>query len=147
VRSSFQLPVLRDDIKVTLFTKSIAEGQSIYVNGELIAANIRRNTSNQEFVLDHRMLKSGINIYAVVGIPFVKTQRWEELNVDPGVVQVRIPAEIWKRKTFNGLAQIIVQSAREPGEISLTAKSPGLKSDTIKIIAQPANLRPALLSK
>jgi len=147
VRGSFQLPTLRDDIKVTLFTKSICENQSIYVNGELIATDIRRNAPNQEFILDHRLLKSGKNVYAVVGVPFVKTHRWEELNVDPGVVQVKIPAETWKRKVFNGLAQIIVEADREPGAISLTAKSPGLKSATIEIVTQPANLRPALWSK
>jgi len=147
VRGSLQLPTLRDDIKVTLFTKSICENQSIYVNGELIAIDIQRNAPNQEFVLDHRILESGKNTYAVVGKPFVKTQRWEELNVDPGVVQVKIPAETWKRKVFDGLVQIIVQAARKSGEISLTAKSPGLKSATIKIIAEPANLRPALLSE
>ena len=147
VRGAFQLLTLRDDIKVTLYTKSICENQSIYVNGELIATDIRRNAPNQEFGLDHRILKSGKNVYAVVGVPFVKTQRWEELNVDPGVVQIRIPAGTWKRKVFNGLAQIIVQSTRQPGEIILKAQSPKLKSATLKIISQPAVLRPALLSE
>jgi len=147
VRGLFQLPTLRNDIKVILFTKSICENQSIYVNGELLATTIQRNAPNQEFRLDHRILKSGKNVYTVVGVPFVKTQRWEELNVDPGVVQVKIPAETWKRKVFNGLAQIIVQADREPGLISLTAKSPGLKSATLKINTRPTVLRPAVLSE
>jgi len=32
----------------------------------------------------------------------------------------------WKRKLFNGYAQVIVQSAKAPGRASLRAKSPGL---------------------
>ena len=50
----------------------------------------------------------------------------------------------WKRSVFNGLAQVIVQSARQPGEIVLTAKSHGLSQATVKIEAQPAPLRPAV---
>jgi beta-galactosidase len=50
----------------------------------------------------------------------------------------------WLRSAFNGLAQIIVQSARQPGEIVLTAKSRGLSQATLKIEAQPAPLRPAV---
>jgi len=34
----------------------------------------------------------------------------------------------WKRKLFNGYAQVIVQSAKVPGRASLRAKSPGLDS-------------------
>ena len=44
----------------------------------------------------------------------------------------------WKRSLFSGLAQIIVQSTREPGEITLIAKSPGLSDGVLKIQAKPA---------
>ncbi len=40
---------------------------------------------------------------------------------------------VWKRSLFNGLAQIIVQSTGTPGEITLIARSPGLKDAVIKI--------------
>ncbi len=147
IRGSFQLPVITDDKKITLFTKSICDNQSIYVNGHLIAANIKRNAPNQEFKLDHSILKSGKNVYTVMGTPFVKTHQYENLNIDPGVVGVFVPAETWKRKVFNGLAQIIVQSEQQPGEITLTATSPGLKSPAIKIKTQPVTLRPAVPAK
>jgi beta-galactosidase len=147
IRGSFQLPVITDDKKITLFTKSICDNQSIYANGHLIAANIKRNDPNQEFKLDHSILKSGKNVYTAIGTPFVKTHQWEELNIDPGVVGVFIPAGTWKRKVFNGLAQIIVQSQQQPGEITLTATSPGLKPSVIKIKTQPVTLRPAVPTK
>jgi beta-galactosidase len=39
----------------------------------------------------------------------------------------------WKRSVFNGLAQVIVQSGGEPGEIRLTATSQDLAGDTVVI--------------
>ncbi len=136
VRGTFQLPAIRDDIKVTLFAKSNSDNQSVYVNGHLIADGIKRNAPNQDFKLDNAILKEGKNVFAVVGTPFVVRRQYEELNADPGVVQVFIPAQQWKRKAFNGLAQIIVQSKHQPGEITLTADSEGLKSSSMKIQTQ-----------
>ncbi len=147
IRASFQLPAITDNTTITLFTKSICDNQTIYVNGHLIAADIKRNAPNQDFKLAHNILKAGKNIYTAIGTPFVKTQQWENLNTNPGVVQIFIPAETWKRKVFNGLAQIIVQSAQQPAEITLTATSPALQPATVNIKMLPATLRPAVPEK
>jgi len=147
VRGVFQLPAIRDNMKISLFTKSIADNQSVYVNGHLISQGIKRNAQNQDFKLDLGILKEGKNVFAVVGTPFVVRRLYEELNADPGVVQVFIPTKDWKRKTFNGLAQIIVQSKQQAGEMTLTATSQGLKSSIVKINAQPTTLRPAVSAK
>jgi beta-galactosidase len=48
----------------------------------------------------------------------------------------------WKRSVFNGLAQILVQSAKKPGEIKLTATADGLTPATISIRSQPCTPRP-----
>ncbi len=147
VRGAFQLPAISDDMKVNLFTKSISDNQSIYVNGNLISQGIKRNDSNQSFKLDNGILKEGKNVYTVIGKPFVVRRQYEELNADPGVVGVFIPAKEWKRKAFSGLAQIIVQSQREISEMTLNAASAGLKSSAIKIKTEPAVLRPSVSSK
>jgi beta-galactosidase len=57
------------------------------------------------------------------------------INMDPRRVQLIYSTETWKRKLFNGRAQVIVQSTGEPGEIILTAKSGQLKQGELKIIA------------
>ena len=49
----------------------------------------------------------------------------------------------WKRSVFNGLAQIIVQSTREPGAIKLTAAAEGLSPATVSVQSQPCEPRPA----
>jgi beta-galactosidase len=50
----------------------------------------------------------------------------------------------WQRSVFNGLAQIIVQSTKEPGEIKLTARADGLSPTGLTLQAQPATPRPAV---
>ena len=55
------------------------------------------------------------------------------------VPQPPAPAQ-WKRSVFNGLAQILVQSTREAGEVKLTARAEGLQT---AILALRTNARPA----
>jgi beta-galactosidase len=53
----------------------------------------------------------------------------------------------WKRSLFNGLAQIIVQSTKEAGQITLTATGKNLTQTQLKIQTQPVTLRPAVPEK
>jgi beta-galactosidase len=53
----------------------------------------------------------------------------------------------WKRSVFNGLAQVIVQSSRQPGEILLTASSSNLPRKVLALQAQAAPLRPAVVAR
>ena len=136
VRGVIELPYFDAKTVIRLFTKSIAENQSIYINGHLIRANIVRGDTTQVFVLDHSILKQGKNVYAITGKRFKKQTPWEEPNTDPGLVQLVAPGSGWKRKVFNGYAQIIVQSDKKSGELQLTATSPGLKTEVLKIQTQ-----------
>jgi beta-galactosidase len=142
VRGTFELPEITNEAEVNLFTKSVVENQSVYVNGHLIESDIVRDDPNQAWQLDHRIIKSGKNDYAVTGQRFRKKYQWDEPNTDPGLVQVIYPSEQWKRKVFSGLAQVIVQSTQEAGEIILTASSSGLESAAIKIKTEKTELRP-----
>ena len=47
------------------------------------------------------------------------------------------PGAQWSRSLFNGLAQVIVQSARNAGEIQLTANAAGLQPATSVVTTQP----------
>ncbi|MNT95304.1 hypothetical protein D3C72_2371560 [compost metagenome] len=55
------------------------------------------------------------------------------MNTDPGIIQVVTPAEPWKRKLFNGYAQIIIQKEEDTKEVSLIASAKGLKSGVLVI--------------
>jgi beta-galactosidase len=141
LRGSFELADLNENTIVNLFAKSIVSNQSIYINGHLLASNLKRNDA-QSFKLDKATIKKGKNEYVVVGQRFRKRSEWDEPNTNPGIIQVVNPADAWKRKAFNGLAQVIIQSTKESGEIILTATSGGLAPATLKIVSNAAVLRP-----
>src|ERR1019366_4439757 len=50
----------------------------------------------------------------------------------------------WSRSLFNGLAQVVVQSTKDAGEIKLTATADGLASATTVVNTQPCAPRPAV---
>jgi len=143
VRGSFNLTDYTGQTVVTFYARSLAGNQSVYINGRLLAKDLKRNDPNQVFVLDHSILKKGKNTVAFEGKPFVKHSQWEEINTDPGTIGVYNPAPQWKRKAFNGLAQVIVRTTKQAGEISLTATSEGLTPTTVEIIANAVISRPS----
>ncbi|MBN2520496.1 MAG: hypothetical protein JXB17_08330, partial [Bacteroidales bacterium] len=144
IRGIFKLPEITENITVRLLAKSLGEEQEIYINGHLIEKSMKRDDPNQVYLLDNSILRKGKNVYAIAGTPLVKRYRWDNLNTDPGIIQVTIPAGTWKRCVFNGLAQVIVQSTKEFGTITLTATSPGLTTGILKLNVEPATPRPSV---
>jgi beta-galactosidase len=144
IRGTFELPDLTSETTATLYTKSIVERQSIYVNGHLLASDIKRDAPNQSFRLDHAIIARGRNEYAVVGQRFRKRQQWDEPNTDPGLVQTISPSPQWQRSVFNGLAQVIVQSTKQPGDLTLRASAAGFPQAAINIHTHAVTLRSAV---
>jgi beta-galactosidase len=66
------------------------------------------------------------------------------IGVGNGHPNTTEPDKAGKRKLFNGLAQVIVQSRKNSGPIRLTATSPGLPSVTATIVATAVKLRPSV---
>lgn len=132
-RGSFELTAEQLKGQIEYMFRSIAKEQTLYVNGKQIADKL--NGDNQ-FPLDKNILKEGANSVTIVGYPLVKKNAWDEVNNYPGSIKVRIAPGQWRRKTFSGLAQVIVQSTGEAGEIVLTATSPDLKETRLKILAK-----------
>jgi beta-galactosidase len=78
-----------------------------------------------------KLLHAGDNVIAV-GVK--NDQGQGGLNPDVNVELVgKASASPWSRSLFNGLAQIIVQSSRNAGEIKLTASAEGLKPATATV--------------
>jgi beta-galactosidase len=147
IRGTFNLPELTGDSKISLFPKSLGEEQAVSINGHQVAKNIKRDDPVLEYKLDNSILLKGENVYAIVGTPLIPRFQYDNLNTDPGIIKVFKPAETWKRKAFNGLAQVIVQSTKEAGEIILLAESDVLTSGTVKLQTQQIPLRPAVSDK
>lgn len=47
------------------------------------------------------------------------------------------PSPTWSRSLFNGLAQVIVQTTKDAGEIKLTATGKGLAPATVTLKTEP----------
>lgn len=142
VRGSFNLDNLTDKTIITLYAKSLAADQSVYVNGKLLAKDLKRDDPNQVFILDHSILQNGKNLIVFEGKPFIKKTEWEEINTNPGTIKAYNPAPQWKRETFNGLAQIIVKTTKQAGEITLTATSDGMIPAILKLNSNTLVSRP-----
>jgi beta-galactosidase len=145
-RASFELPELATNAKLTLILRSLGEQQSIYVNGKSLGQELHWDRVGYELELDRTVLHPGRNVLAIVASPLQigRGQSFQWKDFGPGAIRVEVPAAQWKRSVFSGLAQVIVQSTKQPGEITLTATSPGLASANLKIESQPTQLRGAV---
>ena len=67
------------------------------------------------------------------------------LDTNVKVVIVGTPSAVpWSRSLFNGLAQVIVQSTKDAGELKLTASADGLAPVTVSLQSQPCTPRPSV---
>ena len=89
-----------------------------------------------------KFLHAGDNVIAV-GVNNIGGQGGLYPNVSVNIIGKQSPPP-WSRSLFNGLAQVIVQSTRDAGEIKLTATSGGLTLATAAVRTQPSAPRPAV---
>lgn len=146
-RGSFDMPEMAGNATLSLLLRSVGDEQTVYVNGREVASKVRRDSAGHEFALDRSLLRPGKNVVAIVATVLSGGRGQEQRQGGGGSIgslRVTVLAGAWKRSVFNGLAQVIVQSTQVPGEIVLTATSPGLSRGELKIRTVPAELRPAV---
>jgi beta-galactosidase len=122
-KASFSLEKV-SGVNVTFFYKKIGVEAVVFVNGVKVNASAE---DAQQFVLDAKVLKQGSNTIHIIATPEHKVHDWDVINDNPGVIQVVTPAGQYKRKLFNGYAQIIVQPDGSGKPFELTAKSTAVK--------------------
>jgi beta-galactosidase len=144
-RGSFEAPPNADGGKFCFVLRN-PEQQSIYLNGALIAENVSRENAGSEIAFAASALRSGKNVIAIVATPprGGRGNRSGGNQGGPGFIRMTVPPASWTRSLFNGLAQVIVQSSGQPGEITLTARTDGMTAGELKLQAQPAALRAAV---
>jgi beta-galactosidase len=143
-RGSFTMPELKGNETIHFFYKSLGKLQSIYINEKKIGSNLRESLHGNEFLLRSSELRSGLNVITIKATPLLKTHSWDFINMDPGIIQITTPADQWKRKLFNGLVQVIVQSTDKDGNVIITATSNNLKTGIVKIKSIKSDVRPSL---
>lgn len=124
-RGRFNMPATDSNATVTFFSRNIGVEQSVYINGKEVTKNL---LGSKDIIMNRNLLRPGENNIAILATPLLKNQPWDVINTNPGLIQIVTPAAEWKRKLFNGYAQVIVQSTGEKGQIVLSASSGGLQS-------------------
>jgi beta-galactosidase len=123
LQANFNVGKISEHMHVTIFPNK--NSADVFVNGKLLVPG----TSHlQGITVPPSLLRQGENVLILV-------PKNLENNIDDwrAAIQIKHQAEPWKRKLFNGLAQIIVQSTGEPGDIVLKAVSNKLRGEiTIK---------------
>lgn len=133
IKGEFSVSDIHDGDEFSLYSKSILYTQDIYINGQLIAKDIKRDAP-QSYKLDNSLIKKGKNEVIFVGKKIKKAYEWDEPNTDPGVVGQSMKESQYSRRLFNGKALVIIKADKlGTGAITLTAKSSGLKSASVTI--------------
>jgi beta-galactosidase len=128
-RGEFDLKDKQPSDIVNFFYKKIGVEAAVFINGKKVKPSAG---DSQKYILDSNILKQGINAIYIAATPLQKIKDWDVMNTDPGIIQVITPAEPWKRKLFNGYAQIIIQKEETADEIVLSASAKGLRAGSLK---------------
>ena len=127
-RGQFDLKNITNTNIVSFYYKKIGTDVVIFINGNKLAASAE---DSQKYILNAAILKEGKNTIQIVATPLQRIRDWDVMNTDPGIIQVITPAEPWKRKLFNGYAQVIVQKDGSGKEIVLSATAKGLNAGSL----------------
>jgi beta-galactosidase len=132
----FTLDAIAENSLAKLYFKKVGSSQSIYINGNLISEKVSDEKDKGKFSVKTKFLKVGKNEITVIAKPLKKKYEWDVPNKFPGSLQIITPAEKWQRKLFNGLAQVIIQSTKKAGKVTLKATSSGLVANELNIIVK-----------
>jgi beta-galactosidase len=111
-----------------------------FVNGQFIGES--HDWQAQPIFSINKFIRAGDNVVAV-GVNNGPGQGGLNPNVTVRIIgHASVPP--WSRSLFNGLAQIIVQSTRDPGQFKLTASANGLAPATAVVQTQPCARRPSV---
>jgi beta-galactosidase len=111
-----------------------------FVNGQYVGES--HDWQAQPIFDVKKYLHVGDNVIAV-GVYNGVAQGGLNPNVNVQIIgHTSVPP--WSRSLFNGLAQIVVQSTKDAGEIKITATADGLTPATAAVQTQPCATRPSV---
>jgi beta-galactosidase len=125
---------------VELWFGKIDGGVAVFVNGQKIGG---AGDSRAASVYDvKKLLRASENVLAVTLANYGPAAG---LNKGVALRLQDNPAPVaWSRSVFNGLAQIIVQSSKQPGTLKLTARAKGLSPMSVPIATRAVAVRAAV---
>ena len=138
------LPTVPAGAGLELVLPAFGGRTTVWLNDRELARDLDTSTVGPALRLDPAQLVAGMNLVQLLVTPFDDKRNHIPELTRLGSMRVTTPAPPAWRSLFSGLAQVIVQSTREPGEIRLTAKSEGLVPAEGTVTARPATLGAAV---
>jgi beta-galactosidase len=132
----FDRPEVGEGDQVTLLLAALGPRTTVTLNGRtLLDQAAPEQVRATELPIERDTLQPTGNVIRVVAPE--RFSEWSARDalqqIHPAQLRIETPAAPWRRSTFNGLAQVIVQSTRTGGTILLEAESEALKPATLKI--------------
>jgi beta-galactosidase len=125
--ATFDAPALAPGVSVQLLLNTLGPRQTAWLNGTELYRDAAPADSRRTLDLTPDSLKARGN---VIRIESNRHESWGDREglsqFHPAVLRIATPPAPWRRSTFNGLAQVIVQSTGGEGAVTLTARAPGL---------------------
>jgi beta-galactosidase len=132
----FDAPKLNANESSSLLLNPLGPVQSAFLNGKALYTAADPAHARIEVSLREKLLASGNVLRVEAASRFAEWRRREGLReYHPAVIKIAKPAERWHRSTFNGMAQVIVQSTGAAGRIVLRASGEGVASTMLIIQA------------
>ena len=139
----FDRPAIAAGDTVDLLLNALGPKQSAWLNGQPLYREQPPERARSERPLDPAALRPTGNVLRIESTRFAEWSQREGLRqFHPAALRIETAAPAWKRTTFNGLAQVIVQSTGEPGEIVLEATSAGLATAQLPLTAHQQPVGP-----
>jgi beta-galactosidase len=129
-RGTFNLENKAPNAIINFYYQKIGVEAVVFVNGIRIMPDA---VDMQKYNIAASIIKNGTNTIHIVATPLRKVKDWDVINTNPGAIQVIAPSAPWKRKLFNGLAQVIIQADGSGKDIIFSAKGEGVKPAIMKI--------------
>jgi beta-galactosidase len=142
--ATFLVDTLPPKAELRLFLPSLGARTTLWLNGREVGRDLDTSKGGPVLSLDPAQLVPGLNRVQLIVVPFNDRKNHIPELSRLGSVQVVTPPPPARRSLFNGLAQVIVQTSRQAGEIRLTATAGTLKSAESVVTARPAVLRPSV---
>jgi beta-galactosidase len=125
------------DASFELLLNALGKKQTVWLNGRALYTDAAPQQARTTIVVEAEHLRPTGNVIRFHAERYDDWGQRETLSqLQPAAFRIVTPPGEWRRSTFNGLAQIIVQSSGQPGEITLQATSPGLTSAELQVRAR-----------
>lgn len=135
--AQFDRPTLAPGENLTLLLNALGTNQTVTLNGQALAFDATPEQRRFELALEPSSLRETGNVLRIEATRYEDWSMRDSLKqVWPATLRIVTPAPPWRRSTFNGLAQVIVQTTGEPGVITLEATSEGLTPARIELVSR-----------